>query len=155
MKCWLCDRCLQLLSHLSGDVSHLQLGRLAAMHLSPHGYQVDVQASMASRTTAQQIELILDRHHAMTAKGKPVASSFDPTMVVKFYHQLHSEGVPLTCRQVAALDSIIRKWYIHTWAAKNYPAQRNRAPPPPAPPAEPVDDVGFAFQSDDEADGQQ
>ena len=110
---------------------------------------------MASRTTGQQIQLILDWHHAMKAKGKPVASSFDPTMVARCYHQLHSAGVPLTRRQVAALDNIIRKWYIHTWAAKNYPAQKNRAPAPPAPPAELVEDVGFAFLPDDEADGLQ
>jgi hypothetical protein len=103
---------------------------------------------MASRTPGQQIQLILDWHHAMKAKGKPVASSFDPTVVARWYHQLHS-GVPLTRKQMAALDNIIRKWYIHTWAAKNYPAQKNRAPAPP--PAEsPVEDVGFAFQSDDE-----
>ena len=109
---------------------------------------------MASRTTAQKIQLILDWHHAMMAKGKPVASRFDPTMVARCYHQLHSAGVPLTHVQVAALDKIIRKWYIHTWAAKNYPAQKNSAPAPPAPPAPPVEEEeGFAFLSDDELDG--
>jgi hypothetical protein len=44
---------------------------------------VDLQATMASRTTAQQqIQLILDWHHAMAAKEKHVASSFNPEMVV-------------------------------------------------------------------------
>jgi hypothetical protein len=114
---------------------------------------MNVQATMASLvTTAQQIQLILDWHDFMTAKGK---GSFDPTLVEKLYHQLHSKGVPLTRRQAAALDNIIRKWHIHTWAAKNYPAQKNRAPAPPVPPAEPVEDVGFVFLPDDEADGQQ
>jgi hypothetical protein len=57
---------------------------------------------------------------------------------------------------MAALDSIIRIWYIYKWEAKNYPAQKNRAPAPPAPPALPMDDdVGFAFLPDDELDGQQ
>jgi hypothetical protein len=108
---------------------------------------------MAALTGAQRIQLILDWHYNMKARGKPVANRFRTDLQASCYHQLHTKKTPLTPRQLAAQDKTIRDWHIDTWAAEHYPALKGVAPPPPPPPAPTEEeDVGFAFQSDDELD---
>jgi hypothetical protein len=62
---------------------------------------------------------------------------------VSYYHQLHTQRVPLTLGQRWSLDNIIHRWHILEWMNKNYPEAEAQAPPPPPP----VEDVGFAFPS--------
>ena len=78
-----------------------------------------------------------------------VAERFDTTLIVSYYHKLHTQRVPLTLRQQRSLDNIIYRWRIHRWM-RNNPTAQGQAPAPPAPPA--PEDEGFAFLSDDALD---
>ena len=106
---------------------------------------------MEHLTPTELIQLILDWNHTMKARGKRVGSTYDLSREVKLYHQVHRQGVPLSYGQAAGLRGSIRGFHIDSWAAEHYPALKGIAPPPPAP--EPVEEEGFAFQSDDELDG--
>ena len=109
----------------------------------------DHLCKMATLSPAAKVQLVLDWHHDMKLRGKPVATRFDTTLAAHYYHQLKN-GTPLSPSQLSSLSNIIQRWYIHTWMDRNYPAAKGRAPPPAAPTA--VEDNGFPFASDDELD---
>ena len=110
--------------------------------------------NMAGLNQTERIQLVLDWYFDMQEEGRAVADRFDPTLIVSYYHQLHTQRVPLTLRQQRSLNNIIHRWHIPEWMNKNYPEAEGQAPaPPPPPPVE--EDVRFAFLPDDEADGQQ
>ena len=104
------------------------------------------QHNRCNLAPAAQVQLVLDWHHDMKLKGKPVARDFDPTNIEQYYHQLEN-GNPLSRSQLSSLGNTIHKWHMHTWMDKNYPSAKGKAPPPIA-----VEDNGFPFASDDELD---
>jgi hypothetical protein len=106
----------------------------------------NTQENQCNLAPAAQVQLVLDWHHDMELKGKPVACEFDPTKVEQHYHQLQI-GNPLSRSQLSSLSNMIHKWHMHTWMHKNYPSAKGRAPPPTA-----VEDDDFPFASDDELD---
>jgi hypothetical protein len=108
---------------------------------------------MAGLNQSERIQLVLDWHFDMQEGGHAVAGMFDTTLIESYYHQLHTQQVPLTLGQLRSLDKIIHRWHIPQWMNTHYPEAQGQAPAPPAPPVE--EDVGFAFLPDDEADGQQ
>ena len=107
------------------------------------------QCKVATLTPVAHVQLVLDWHHDMKLRRKPVASRFDTTVVAQYYHQLQN-GNPLSRSQLSSLSNITYKWHIHSWMDRNYPAAKGRAPPPAAPIA--VEDNDFPFASDDELD---
>ena len=108
---------------------------------------------LAGLNQPERIQLVLDWHFDMQEEGRAVAERFDPTLIVSYYHQLHTQRVPLTPRQLRSLDNIIHHWNIPHWMNMHYPDAQGLAPAPPAPPVE--ENEGFAFLPDDEADAQQ
>ena len=101
---------------------------------------------VATLSPAAKVQLVLDWHHDMKLKGKPVASRFDTTVAAHYYHQL-KKGDPLSRSQLSSLSNMIHKWHMHTWMDKNYPSAKGKAPPPTA-----VEDNEIPFASDDELD---
>jgi hypothetical protein len=121
--------------------------------MEPQASRKGVTKIMAGLNQLERIQLVLDWHYDMQEEGRAVAERFDPTLIVSYYHQLHTQRVPLTIRQRRCLDNIIHRWHILPWMNKNYPDAQGQAPAPQAPPV-PAEE-SFAFLPDDEADEQQ
>jgi hypothetical protein len=49
----------------------------------------------SSLSPAEKVQLVLDWHHDMKVKGKPVASRFDTSIAAHYYHQ-SKNGNPLS-----------------------------------------------------------
>ena len=89
-----------------------------------------------THTPAGKVQLILDWHHRMLAKGHNPANAFTDTMreVHRMYHQLKDTGA-LKTRDVQFLDQKLESWSIRQWEFKSIqrPEIRVTAPPPPRP----------------------